>query len=478
MSIIIEDRASAGYELARVLLKYRKRHDVIVLALPRGGVPVGAAIARALHSLLDIMLVRKLGVPGHEELAMGAMASGGIRVLNEDIVTELRISDREIEQVTMREQAELDRRMKAYRGNRPWPDLAGKCVILVDDGVATGATMRAAIKALRAQRPQKVIVAVPVAPFQTLAHLRSEADEVVCLATPEPFTAISAWYASFPQLDDDEVRQLLAERWNEHDAPERFAAAPPPAPEKSGKRRQLAGSEPHELAARASHQQEVIVQAWPVALQGFLTVPGPAHGLVVFVHGSGSSRFSSRNRFVADYLNDAGLATLLFDLLAPEEARLDNRTGALRFDIDFLAARLDGAIRSVTSRSETRDLPLGLFGASTGAAVALNAAVQRPQQVAAVVSRGGRPDLATVSLSLVRSPTLLIVGSLDDVVIAFNREAAAELECEHRFEIVNGASHLFQEPGTLEEVARVARAWFEDHLLRAALKRQGSSVET
>lgn len=379
----------------------------------------------------------------------------------------------------MREQAELDRRMKAYRGNRPWPDFAGKFVILVDDGVATGATMRAAIKALRAQRPEKVIVAVPVAPFQTLAHLRSEADEVVCLATPEPFTAISAWYASFPQLDDDEVRQLLAECWNEHDAPQRFAAAPPPAPEKSGKRRQLAGSEPHKLAAGPSHQQEVIVQAGPVALQGFLTVPGPAHGLVVFVHGSGSGRFSARNRAVARYLNEVGLATLLFDLLTADEQKIDERTGALRFDIQLLTERLSHALDWTRAHADARDLPVGLFGASTGAAAALNVAAMRGADVTAVVSRGGRPDLAAAgALPLVVAPTLLIVGGLDDAVIELNLRAAAALQCEHKLHIVPGASHLFEEPGTLEEVARVARAWFEDHLPRAVLKRTGSSVAT
>jgi len=224
VSWIIEDRASAGQDLAEALRKYRGRHDVIVLALPRGGVPVGAAIADELRAPLDILLVRKLGTPGQEELAMGAIASGGILVLNQGIVEELNISDASIEQVTAHEQAELVRRMKAYRGHRPWPELAGKCVILVDDGVATGATMRAAIKALRVQRPEKVVVAVPVAPSDTLAHLRSEADEVVCLATPRPFGSIGTWYASFPQLDDDEVRRQLAERWNEHDATKRFAA--------------------------------------------------------------------------------------------------------------------------------------------------------------------------------------------------------------------------------------------------------------
>ena len=469
MSAIIEDRASAGHALTRCLLKYRKQHDVIVLALPRGGVPVGAAIAHGLHAPLDIMLVRKLGTPGYEELAMGAIASGGVRVLNADIVSEFNLSDRDIERVAAREQAELERRERAYRAQRPWPHLEGKRVILVDDGVATGATMRAAIQALRAQQPDKIIVAVPVAPFQTVAHLRSEADEVVCLATPEPFGSIGAWYASFPQLDDDEVRELLGQCWSGHAAAEHLAEASGPA-RSSNTAGRLTGSPPPDLMEGLAHHQDVMVQAGALALPGFLAVPATAHGLIVFVHGSGSSRFSSRNRMVADALNAAGFATLLFDLLTPEEARLDNHTGALRFDIDFLSARLRGVITSLASRREVCHLPLGLFGASTGAAAALNAAVSCPQLVAAVVSRGGRPDLATVPLALVRAPTLLIVGSLDHEVIAFNRRAAVELECAHRLEIVHGATHLFEEPGTLEEVAKLACAWFELHLRRTAIQ--------
>ena len=190
MTVMLQDRTTAGRDLARALMKYRKRPNVIVLGLPRGGVPVAAEIAHELHAPLDLMVVRKLGTPGQEELAMGAIASGGVRVLNPDVVTPLGISDEAIERVVAREQAELGRRMAAYRGERPWPSLEDKRVILVDDGVATGATMRAAIAALRAQRPAQVIVAVPVAPIDTLSRLRSEADDVVCLATPEPFGAI------------------------------------------------------------------------------------------------------------------------------------------------------------------------------------------------------------------------------------------------------------------------------------------------
>lgn len=218
MSILIRDREDAGVELARELMKYRKRGDVVVLALPRGGVPVAAEIARALRAPLDLMIVRKLGMPGQEELAMGAIASGDVRVLNQDIISHCGVTDEAIERVTAQERIELERRMQAYRGSRPWPVLEGQCVILVDDGLATGATMRAAIAAVRLQNPAKIVVAVPVAPHDTLARMRSAVNQVVCLATPEPFHAIGAWYANFPQLSDDEVRALLAQCWARADA--------------------------------------------------------------------------------------------------------------------------------------------------------------------------------------------------------------------------------------------------------------------
>lgn len=214
MKLPIEDRTAAGLALAQSLQDYRDRDDVIVLALPRGGVPVALEVARALGTPLDLMLVRKLGTPGQEELAMGAIASGGGRVMNEDVVRGLGISATAIERVAEQETAELRRREQAYRGDRPWPELAGQCVILVDDGLATGATMRAAVGAVRSNRPARIVVAVPVAPHDTIALLRQEADEVICLAEPEPFQAIGLWYLDFSQVSDDEVRDMLDQAWS------------------------------------------------------------------------------------------------------------------------------------------------------------------------------------------------------------------------------------------------------------------------
>ncbi len=201
-----------------------------------------------------------------------------------------------------------------------------------------------------------------------------------------------------------------------------------------------------------------------VALPGFLAIPPGATGIVAFAHGSGSSRFSPRNRQVADYLNHACLGTLLFDLLTAEENRIDERTRELRFDIDLLSRRLGEAVTWLGNQKETRHLSVGLFGASTGAAASLMAAAEKPDAVEAVVSRGGRPDLAGAALPRVRAPTLLIVGGRDTAVIEMNRDAAARLDCYHELEIVEGATHLFEEPGTLEQVQKLTADWFTSYL--------------
>lgn len=203
------DRYQAGKTLASLLKSYAKNSDVIVLALPRGGVPVAAEIAKSLAAPLDVFIVRKLGVPGHEELAMGAIATGGTVVFNEDIVGGLHISQAAIDRVIAAEQQELKRRESAYRGKKPFPVLQDKIVILVDDGIATGATMRAAIKAIKLQHPKRLILAVPVAAFSTIAEMSHLVDEIVCPLKPHDFYAVGAWYDDFPQTSDEEVFELL-----------------------------------------------------------------------------------------------------------------------------------------------------------------------------------------------------------------------------------------------------------------------------
>ncbi|PLW82366.1 phosphoribosyltransferase [Kineobactrum sediminis] len=214
MTTPFRDRISAGRQLAQALEKYRERERIVVLALPRGGVSVAAEVARSLNAELDLMIVRKLGLPGQEELAMGAIAIGGTRILNKSVIDSARVNEASLETVTERESRELERRQRAYRGERPWPDLQGATVILVDDGIATGATMRAALGAVKQEGAREVVVAVPVAPAEEVTALQDAADEVICLQTPPQFGAIGRWYRDFSQVSDDEVRDQLKEFWS------------------------------------------------------------------------------------------------------------------------------------------------------------------------------------------------------------------------------------------------------------------------
>jgi predicted phosphoribosyltransferase len=206
---LFKDRVDAGKKLAKELSKYANLSDVLILALPRGGVPVAFEVAKELNVEMDIYIVRKLGVPGNEELAMGAIASDNIRVLNEDVVSSFQISERTIDIVAVRELRELERREYAYRGNRPKPEIKGKTVILIDDGLATGATMRAAVAALKTKNPAKIVVAVPTAAADTCMFFKETVDEIICVATPEPFYGVGAWYGDFSQTTDKEVCDLL-----------------------------------------------------------------------------------------------------------------------------------------------------------------------------------------------------------------------------------------------------------------------------
>ncbi|OUL21191.1 phosphoribosyl transferase [Nostoc sp. T09] len=215
--MLFQDRSLAGQLLAQDLALYANRPDVLVLALPRGGVPIAFEIAKVLNVVLDVWLVRKLGVPNQQELAMGAIASGDVQIVNQDIVRDFNLSERTIAKVAAQEYQELKRREQLYRGNRPFPKLQGKTVILVDDGLATGATMLAAIIAVQKQQPARIVVAVPVAASPAYQQLADKVDEMVCLSTPTPFYSVGQWYQRFPQTTDDEVRDLLRKAANRHE---------------------------------------------------------------------------------------------------------------------------------------------------------------------------------------------------------------------------------------------------------------------
>lgn len=448
------DRAEAGRQLAAELDEYEGGDNVVVLALPRGGVPVGAEVARALGAPLDVFLVRKIGLPGHEEFAMGAIASGGVVMINEHVVRTYGVSRDQIELVVGRERGELERRERRYRGDNPLPSLAGKTVILVDDGLATGSSMRAAVEAVRGLGPAQTIVAVPVAPAETCDALAAEVDRVVCALTPAPFYAVGLWYRDFSQTTDDEVVHVLKQVREEIAASSKADTA---HRAESGVARGSAESQPVET-------RPVRFEADGVELDGDLSIPAAASGLVIFAHGSGSSRHSGRNIAVAAALQNRGLGTLLLDLLTPEEEVIDARTAHMRFDIPLLATRLAAAAEWVSAQSGTRELPLGFFGASTGGGAALIAAAARPERIAAVVSRGGRPDLAGDALPRVSAPTLLIVGENDTEVLQLNEQARTAMRTEVQLAIVPRATHLFEEPGALETVAQLAGDWFCQHL--------------
>jgi putative phosphoribosyl transferase len=280
---------------------------------------------------------------------------------------------------------------------------------------------------------------VPVGPPETEERFRDEVDELVCPDMPFGFYAVGQFYRDFSQTSDDEVTSLLSRRAAE-----------------------LGTDRTEEPAAAVDEDVEIALDG--TTLHGRLTVPAGAHGVVLFAHGSGSSRHSPRNRYVAEVLQQAGIGTLLFDLLTTDEEH-DRR---MVFDVDLLAIRLAAVTAWVREQPAAAGLPIGYFGASTGAAAALWAAAEPGQEIAAVVSRGGRPDLAIPRLSQVQAATLFIVGGRDTMVLDLNREAQRHLRCKNELSVVPGATHLFEEPGTLAQAAALARDWFSEHLLPAA----------
>lgn len=424
------DRTDAGRQLAASLLALTPEAPV-VYALPRGGVPVAVEIARALRAPLDLVLVRKIGAPGAPEVALGAIVEGKSpeTIINDEVRKATGADDTFLNRARQREVTELERRRALYLGNRARLKPTGHTAIVVDDGLATGATAKAALIAIKRQGASKTILAIPVAPESTLAEMRLYADVVVCLHAATNFQGVGAFYSDFHQLTDEETIGLLRQGWTDD---------------------RIAGSD--------VERRRIAVP--PLGLVGDICVPPNPRGIVLFAHGSGSSRLSRRNIAVADRLNSEGFATLLLDLLTEDEA-CDRRNV---FDIPLLAERLLEAVIWIESEPDVADLSLGLFGASTGAGAAMLAAAELRGRVAAVVSRGGRPDLVASRLNDVEAPTLFIVGSEDHDVLMLNRKALVSLQCEKLLRIVPDATHLFEEPGALETVMEMASAWFQHYL--------------
>jgi putative phosphoribosyl transferase len=439
-------RPDAGCRLAEQLQRLRAE-DPLVVGLARGGVPVAAEVAGALGAPLDVLVVRKLGCPWQPELGVGAIGEDGVTIVNRPLVASLGLTPQEVEAVARRERAELERRLDRYRAGRPAHPVEGRTVILVDDGMATGSTARAAVRVLRARGARRVVVAVPVASAEAVRALGGVADEVVALRTPTWFLAVGQFYEDFAQTTDQDVTRLLAT----------------PVP----------GQAPVPAVPAGHPRRACQLAVGGVRLGGDLVLPVVPSGMVVFAHGSGSSRHSPRNRFLAGALNQAGLGTLLLDLLTPAE-EFDR---ANVFDVELLADRLLAATSWLRRQPEAHDLPVGYFGAGTGAAAALLAAADRGGQARAVVCRSGRPDLAWARLARVRAPTLLIVAGDDEVVGELNQQARKLLRCDNELRVVAGAGHLFEEPGALTQVAALATGWFTRHLARTVGERPAAAQD-
>lgn len=437
------DRRDAGRQLARRLLPYRHLTPV-VLGLPRGGIVVAYEVAEELGAPLDVCVVCEIGAPAQPELGIGAVGEDGVLFVDREAVARAGVSEDELTALVEQQRAEVTEHVGRFRRGAPPIPVRDKVVLLVDDGITSGGTARAAMEVLASRGAARIVLAVPVGSTETLDALASAADELVCLRPEKDFTSVGESYEDFSATTDHDVVDL-------HD---RARARPPDTEEP--RRRSSASS-------RAPEVHNVRVPGGESLLEGKLVVPLSARGLVVFAHGSGSGRHSPRNRYLARELEGAGFATLLFDLLGPEEAMI----GALaprRFDIELLASRLAAAVDWAREQPSTRRLPIGLFGSGTGAAAALVAAAERPQLVCAIVSRAGRLDLVDAWLPRVTTPTLLVVGAADPQALATNRSASERLAGERQLEIVPNARRLFEEPGALDHVARAATAWFARHV--------------
>jgi putative phosphoribosyl transferase len=444
---LFRDRRDAGQQLAARLDSYR-HESPLVLGLPRGGVPVAYEIASALGAPLDVCIVRKIGAPTQPELGIGAVAEGGALFVDRTTADAMGVSTDELAALIATKRMEVADRVARFRRGASPLDVRGRTVILVDDGVATGGTARVALQALRTRGAARIVLAVPVGASRTLDELAPLTDELVCLHSEAAFYALGLWYEDFSTTTDEDVVELLDRARSE--------AAPETRRSRSER-------------VRARVERELQIPQGNEWLEGKLARPARARGLVVFAHGSGSTRHDERHQYVAGELQRAGLATLQLELLTATEGRHDARTGRLRFDIDLLAARLVLATDSVLQQPEAHGLPLGYFAASTSAAAALVAAARRPDVIRAIVAQGGRPDLAEASLGDVKAATLLLVGGDNGELLTLNREALYFLGCEKLLEVVPGATHDFEGPGALDHVAHSAAQWFARHFVDQAL---------
>jgi putative phosphoribosyl transferase len=433
-------RAAAGSAVASALSDRHLTGDVLVLALPRGGVPVARVVADALGAPLDVIVARKLGVPGMEEVALGAIAEGRRDIVEDSVRWYLGVPAAVVARIVERERRELDRRARVYRGGASLPNVRGRTVILVDDGLASGTTMRAAALSVRLGRPARIVAAVPVASLAHCDDVRRAVDDLVAIATPDPFGTVSEWYDDFDAVTDAEVLRLL------------------------GRTSQTAVDETRVPPGTTDERTVTIPLSLPEhadeSMGADVGIPDDSPtGLVMLAHGGGSSRNSYRNRYLAGRLRQEGWATMRIDLLLDREREADEITGDARFDVSRIGTRLVSAIDWAVRERLAGAHRIVLFGASTGAAAAMVAAAARPDAVIGVASRGGRVDLAGAALSEVRAPTLMVVGGADIDTLRLTRASAKLLGASTRLTLIPHARHTFEEPGAIGAVGEHVVRW-------------------
>lgn len=428
VSLPFDDRSEAGRRLAERVRPYAAA-DPLVLALPCGGVPVGAELARRLGSGFDVLVVRRIGLPGRPEAGVGVITEDGQVAFDDRALARLGVPRRALEGAVESERAELRRRCRRYRGGRPAPRLAGRDVIVVDEGAVTGATARAALRMVRRQHPARLVMAVPVASQHAASELSGEADVLVVLTAPESFHSVGQWYRDFPALTDGHVTALLAESEDGAD--------------------EAAGAE-----------RGVRIRVGEDHLDGDLTMPAVFRGAIVVAVGRG--RGDPRWRAITSAFHRAGYATLLLDVMtAAEQDRPE--PGA---DTGVLGERLGAAVGWLRRATEAANAPVGLLGSGFAAPAALVTAAARPEDVGAVVAHGGRIDLAGRSLSRVRVPVLVLLEGADSFVRELGEWALGRIGTRYDLRVMAGAEQLLQGAQEWREMSAEALEWFDRNLVR------------
>lgn len=421
---LFRNRIDAGQRLAESLKGYQGS-DAVVLGIPRGGVPVAAEVARSLGLPLDVAVARKLGAPGQPELAIGACTANGGLYLNDDLIHDLGVGEAYLDREVERKRAEARDRELRFRGGRPSPALTGRIVILVDDGLATGATIRAAVQSVRRAGPSKLVAAVPVGAPESCASLRGEVDELVCLWEPDGFMAVGQFYRDFSPTEDDEVERILRE------------------------------------ASRDTHREVTFRNSRGRRLAGTLLLPRDAERppVVLFAHGFNSSRRSSRNLMIAERLVASGIAAFLIDFTGHGDSEGDIRDAT----VEQMADDLRSAIDYISAEAAVDAERIGLSGSSSGGIVSAREAAW-DERVRVLVLRSVPAEDLFEAAARIRATTLVIAGANDIPIVEEDRALADVIAGPHHFDVVPHAGHLFERPGEMERVTDLSVDWFVSHL--------------